>query len=250
MPNDIINKHRDNPPVVIRSAPSEDNTTTAAAKTGDTTNAGNESHLKKSSSSVVVKFGSAEKGVAAEVAADIEECDRINGAEDFFGSAGSRFRNRLKPAYKTFRRANSDPAYCAELVKQLTKKSGGTYTPSKNRPACLGATVALKPETEAHMKQTYDASYYFLHAAIEEVSLDGFPAWIEGRNLKESIAFVRARKNYGRKPKAKPYPNIAKAKKLKGHPAAAKILKDALDMAEDELAKLFEGDPVETTTAA
>lgn len=204
------------------------------------------SHQQKSLDNVA-KFGSAENNVAAEVAAHIAECDRINGVEDLFGSVESRIREKFKPVYKVSRRANADPAYCAELAKQLLNDSGGKYTPSAKKPASLAASLALKPKTEAHKKQTYDAAYYLQHAAIEDVSLDDFAAWIDGRSLKESIAFVRARTKLesSDEPKQKPYPNIAKAKKLKQHEAAAKILKDAFDMAEDELKKLFDRENVE-----
>ena len=177
---------------------------------------------------------------SARVAADIAECDRINGGEDFFGSAETRIREKIKPVYKVFRRATCDPSYREELAKQLRMESGGTYAPSRKKPACLAAFVALKPKTDRHAKLTYESAYFLQHAAIEDISVAAFPAWIEARNLKESVAFVRARKNGGREPKAKPYPNIAKAKKLKQHADSAKILKDALDMAEDELKKLFE----------
>ena len=211
---------------------------TSAAEATSMANAVNSLHPQKSPTPVVVEFGSAENNIAAKVAADIEECERINGAEDFFGSTESRIREKIKPAYKSFRRANADPAYCAELVKQLNTESGRTYTPSSTKPWCLAAFLALKPKTEAHEKQTYDAAYFFRHAGIEDVSLDGFAMWIENRNLKESIAFVRGRKRKGES-KPSPYPNIAKAKKLKNHEASAKILKDAYDMAEDELKKLF-----------
>ena len=159
-----------------------------------------------------VKFGSAENDIAARVTADISECDRINGVEDLFGSTESRVREKFKSTYKVFRHANSDPAYCAELAKQLFNESSGNYAPSAKKPWCLAAFLALKPKTEAHSKQTYEAAYFFRHAAIDDVSFEAFSIWIEGRNLKESIAYVRGRKKSAREPKAEPYPNIAKAK--------------------------------------
>ena len=233
-------RHFGDPPALT-----EDNTMLASAETATGVASTQDiPHRSDATNGNGTNFGSAENDVAAEAAADIAEYDRINGADDFFGSTESRIRDKFIPAYKVFRRANCDPAYCAALAEKLREQSGGNYAPSARKPWCLAASLALKPQTERHAKQTYEAGYYFQHAAIEDVPLDAFASWIENRNLKASIAFVRGRKN--RSSNAKAYPNIAKAKKLKKHAASAKILKDALDMAEDELEKLFANEPVES----
>ena len=187
------------------------------------------------------KFGSAESALDKEVSADIEGCDRENGSEDFFASQEERIRRLLPAAYRCFRRATADPAYCTALAEKLLDASGGEYRPSAKKPANLAAHLALRPKEQRHVKLTYEAAYYYHHASIEDVSIEAFAKWIEGRNLKASRDFVRARTKKASGDRSKPvaYPNHAKARTLKGDDEVRDILKMAKDIAESDLAKLF-----------
>lgn len=181
----------------------------------------------------------------------IGECKALKGKVDTIVSkewsahsgptlaASLRFMAAYKAASKDERQS----------VRQTLKNSAGVRRePNLANVALIGIYMCVEqvgvPLTKTQRSHWSRFAAVVNLAASVPISPSAAGEWLVGKTLTGIVADWREKrgpqgKNERKAVKGSPYPNIAKAKKLKDHAEAMNILKEAFDHAEEKLKMLF-----------